>query len=129
MKSGSLTSLNKKEKHKSSVGHIAQSVGGSLMSLASVEKRKGLKKFAKSMGSKMNLSRKKKEGTGDDTSSIGSVGSLNIRTNNPETVRSRQTLEDADPGVVSDDDDFAVSNGNAVYDMMVRIFSKKYILV
>ncbi|RZC39933.1 rab11 family-interacting protein 1 [Asbolus verrucosus] len=106
VKSGSLTDLSKKEKHKSSIGqlsHVAQSVGGSLLSLGSAEKRKGIKKFAKSIGSKMHLRGKKKDGDFDDNSSIGSVGSLK---RNFDKFKSRQTKEDADPGVVSDEDDF-----------------------
>ncbi|KAJ8981466.1 hypothetical protein NQ317_006992 [Molorchus minor] len=82
VKAGSLTDLSKKEKHKSSIGHIAQSVGGSLMSLG-----------------------KKKGHSEDDASSIGSVGSLKIRNNNLGKFKSKQTLEDADPGVVSEDED------------------------
>lgn len=79
------------------------------MSLGSAEKRKGIKKFAKSIGSKMNLKGKKKHGHSEDEgSSIGSVSSLQVR-NNIEKFKSKQTLEDADPGVVSDDDDFTVS--------------------
>ncbi|KAJ3639274.1 hypothetical protein Zmor_002639 [Zophobas morio] len=103
VKSGSLTDLSKKEKHKSSLSHVAQSVGGSLLSLGSAEKRKGIKKFAKSIGSKMHLRSKKKDGDLDDGSSIGSVGSLK---RNFDKVNSRQTKEDADPGVVSDEDEF-----------------------
>ncbi|CAH1153387.1 unnamed protein product [Phaedon cochleariae] len=110
VKSGSLTNLSKKEKHKSSIGqlsHVAQSVGGSLMSLGSAEKRKGIKKFAKSIGSKMNLKGKKKDGGSEyEGSSIGSVGSLKIRSGTFDRFKSRQTPEDADPGVVSDEDEF-----------------------
>ncbi|CAH0562079.1 unnamed protein product [Brassicogethes aeneus] len=112
VKSGSLTELSKKEKHKSSIGQlssVAQSVGGSLLSLGSVEKRKGLKKFAKSIGSKMHLRGKKKDGQFDDgASSIGSVGSLKVRNNSSgfDKFKSKQTRDDADPGVVSEDEDF-----------------------
>ncbi|ERL94642.1 hypothetical protein D910_11917 [Dendroctonus ponderosae] len=107
VKSGSLTNLSKKEKHRSSLSHVAQSVGGSLLSLGSAEKRKGIKKFAKSIGSKMHLKGKKKEESDDGASSIGSVGSLNIRSQTlNRNYKSRQTLEDADPGVVSDEDEF-----------------------
>ncbi|XP_060516245.1 rab11 family-interacting protein 5 isoform X2 [Cylas formicarius] len=110
VKSGSLTNLSKKEKHKSSLGglsHVAQSVGGSLLSLGSAEKRKGIKKFAKSIGSKMHLKGKKKDESDDGASSIGSVGSLNIRSHPlNRRFKSKQTLEDADPGVVSDEDEF-----------------------
>ncbi|KAK9889115.1 hypothetical protein WA026_004386 [Henosepilachna vigintioctopunctata] len=108
VKSGSLTDITKKEKHKSSMGqlsHVAQSVGGSLLSLGSAEKRKGIKKFAKSIGSKMHL-RSRKESDLDDSSSVGSVGSLQRRTNTVfANVKSKQTKEDADPGVVSEDED------------------------
>jgi len=107
VKSGSLTNLSKKEKHKSSLSHVAQSVGGSLLSLGSAEKRKGIKKFAKSIGSKMHLKGKKKDEFDDGASSIGSVGSLNIRSQTlNRKFKSKQTLEDADPGVVSDEDEF-----------------------
>lgn len=113
VKSGSLTNLSKKEKHKSSVGQLSQmahSVGGSLLSIGSAEKRKGIKKFAKSISSKMHLKGKKKDGDGDDSWSIGSVGSLKRR-NGVAKYGSQQTAEDADPGVVSEDDDeFTVSN-------------------
>ncbi|KAL3289883.1 hypothetical protein HHI36_023273 [Cryptolaemus montrouzieri] len=107
VKSGSLTDITKKEKHKSSMGqlsHVAQSVGGSLLSLGSGEKRKEFKKFAKSIGSKIHL-RSKKGSDGDDASSIGSVGSLQRRNNSFSNFKSRQTKEDADPGVVSEDED------------------------
>ncbi|XP_050314188.1 rab11 family-interacting protein 2 [Anthonomus grandis grandis] len=106
VKSGSLTNLSKKEKHRNSLSHVAQSVGGSLLSLGSADKRKGLKKFAKSIGSKMHLKGKKKDET-DDGSSFGSVSSLNIRSQTlNRQFRSKQTLDDADPGVVSDEDEF-----------------------
>lgn len=112
VKSGSLTNLSKKEKHKSSVGQLSQvahSVGGSLLSIGSIDKRKGIKKFAKSIGSKMHLKGKKKDADDGDSLSIGSVGSLKRR-NGSLGIRSQQTIEDADPGVVSeDDDDFTVS--------------------
>lgn len=90
---------------------MAQSVGGSLLSIGSVDKRKGIKKFAKSIGSKMHLKSKRKEGDIDDSSSIGSVGSLRRRNDSfGSKFSSKQTIEDADPGVVSEDDDeFAVS--------------------
>lgn len=107
VKSGSLNDLSKKEKHKSSIGQISHLVGGSLLSIASAEKRKGIKKFAKSIGSKINLKGKKKDG--DDDSSLGSISSFN-NTNQPK-FKSKQTVEDADPGVVSEDEDeFTVSN-------------------
>ncbi|KAL1493299.1 hypothetical protein ABEB36_011379 [Hypothenemus hampei] len=107
VKSGSLTNLSKKEKHRSSLSQVTHSIGGSLLSLGSAEKRKGLKKFAKSIGSKIHLKGKKKHDLDDNSSSIGSVGSLNIRSQIlTQSGKSRQTLEDADPGVVSDEDEF-----------------------
>lgn len=45
---GSLADLSKKEKKGSTLG-----IGGSLLSLGTLEKRKGLKNFAKSLGSKV----------------------------------------------------------------------------
>ena len=99
------------------LSHMAQSVGGSLLSIGSVDKRKGIKKFAKSLGSKMHLKGKKKS-DGDDESSIGSVGSLKRRTgvlekrsfaeDTPKSLKSSQKYGDADPGVISEDDDFTV---------------------
>ncbi|KAF5270461.1 hypothetical protein FQA39_LY08339 [Lamprigera yunnana] len=50
-----------------------QSVGGSI---SSIDKRKGIKKIAKSLGSKMHLRGKKKNVEVDYGSSIGSVGSF-----------------------------------------------------
>lgn len=50
VKAGSLTDLSKKEKNKSST----LGLGGSLLSLGTLEKRKSLKKFAKSLGSKVS---------------------------------------------------------------------------
>lgn len=110
VKAGSLTDLSKKDKHKSSIGqlsHVAQSVGGSLLSLGTLEKRKGLKKFAKSIGSKMNLKHKKKDKE-SECDSMGSVNSLSQRkgTLGNQLKSSKQSAGDADPGVVSDEDEF-----------------------
>lgn len=110
VKSGSLTDLSKKEKHKSSIGslsHMAQTVGGSLLSIGSADKRKGIKKIAKSIGSKMHL-RGKKGHKDEDANSIGSGSLSNLRRHGvllDNTSHSRQTYEDADPGVVSDEDE------------------------
>ncbi|GLV42957.1 Rab11 interacting protein [Carabus blaptoides fortunei] len=110
VKAGSLTDLSKKDKHKSSIGqlsHVAQSVGGSLMSIGSLEKRKGLRKFAKSIGSKMNLKGKGKKGDTDNESLSGSVSSLKRRvgTLDNSLKNSKQVIGDSDPGVVSEDED------------------------
>lgn len=113
VKAGSLTDLSKKEKNKSSISNLASNVGGSLLSIGAIEKRKGLKKFAKSLGSKVHISgigkKKNKDGgeggAGDDGSSFtGSYSS--IGTPSGLTSRqSRQTFGDADPGVISEDED------------------------
>lgn len=117
VKSGSLTDLSKKDKHKSSMGHLshmAQSVGGSLLSITSIEKRKGIKNFAKSISSRVRRKGDNKESDNDDSSSIGSIGSLRRRSKDVglgQVMKSKQTKEDADPGVVSeDDDDFTVKS-------------------
>lgn len=109
VKAGSLNDLSKKDKHKSSIGQlsqVAQSVGGSLMSIGSLEKRKGLKKFAKSIGSKINLKGHKKHDS-DNDSMTGSISSLKKRVGPLENTlkSSKQVPGDADPGVVSEDED------------------------
>ncbi|XP_041975256.1 rab11 family-interacting protein 2 [Aricia agestis] len=105
VKEGSLSDLSKKDKHKSSLSSIAQNVGGSLMSIGSIEKRKGLKKFAKNLGSKINLNKKDKK---SDSSSLGgSVGNLrNSVLSTPDTsTPKRLPTDQADPGVISEDED------------------------
>ncbi|XP_011292973.2 rab11 family-interacting protein 5 [Musca domestica] len=84
VKSGSLTDLSKKEKHKSSIGQLASSVGGSLLSIGQIEKRKGIKKIAKKFGSKLHLptgKKKNKDGIDEDgmsyTGSFASIGTPN----------------------------------------------------
>lgn len=94
VKAGSLTDLSKKEKHKSSLGqlsHMAQSVGGSLLSIGSIEKKKGLKKLAKSIGAKVGRGSKKQisEEVLPEGSIYQSYG---------------QRMGDADPGVISEGD-------------------------
>jgi len=118
VKAGSLTDLNKKDKHKSSLSQITSNVGGSLLSIGSLEKRKSLKKFAKSMGSKMHITGKsKKDKAVDHNAYTDSVNSLNTITNDNNSYKtidhntSRQTFNDADPGVISEDEDeFAFDN-------------------
>ncbi|XP_037934978.1 rab11 family-interacting protein 1-like isoform X2 [Teleopsis dalmanni] len=100
VKSGSLTDISKKDKHKSSIGQLASSVGGSLLSIGTIEKRKGIKKFAKSLGSKMHLNKKKNK-DGDDLSYSGSFASIGT----PNSHRYGQTAGEADPGVISEDED------------------------
>ncbi|XP_011503198.1 PREDICTED: rab11 family-interacting protein 2 [Ceratosolen solmsi marchali] len=101
VRAGSLTDLTKKERHKSSLGQlssVAQSFGGSLLSIASLEKRKGLKKLAKSIGGKVRGKSQNKNKLDDicDEEEIR-VGER------PRTAG--QEHGDADPGVISDEDD------------------------
>ncbi|KFB40156.1 AGAP000116-PA-like protein [Anopheles sinensis] len=136
VKAGSLTDLSKKEKSKSSISNLASSVGGSLLSIGAIEKRKGLKKIAKSIGSKMHISGLgkgkggKESGSGgpaDDGGSMysGSYSSLSgMGASGSSAVtpvagggslaggrQSKQTFGDADPGVISEDEDeFVLDN-------------------
>ncbi|KAL4716062.1 hypothetical protein ACJJTC_002827 [Scirpophaga incertulas] len=104
VKEGSLSDLGKKDKHKSSLSSIAQNVGGSLMSIGSIEKRKGLKKFAKNIGSKINLSKKDKKS--DSSSLSGSIGNLKSSAlSTPEHSTPKRLPGEADPGVISEDED------------------------
>lgn len=114
VKAGSLTDLSKKEKNKSST----LGLGGSLLSLNAFEKRKSLKKFAKSMGSKMHISGKKKDKGQDNDSISSSISSLSMTGSNNNRFEERrfegsQARDDADPGVISEDEDedeFAFDN-------------------
>lgn len=110
VKAGSLSDLSKKEKNKTSK---SSNVGGSLLSLGALEKRKGLKKFAKSLGSRMHISGKSKKdkNLGDNESINDSMSSIGTPTSGYMSRNSRQTVDDADPGVISEDDDeFAFEN-------------------
>ncbi|OWR50677.1 rab11 family-interacting protein 2 [Danaus plexippus] len=105
VKEGSLTDLSKKEKHKSSLSSIAQNVGGSLMSIGSIEKRKSIKKLAKNLGSKMNLTNKKDKKS-DSSSLGGSIGNLRGSIlSTPDTSTPKRSSAEADPGVISEDED------------------------
>lgn len=112
VKAGSLTDLSKKEKNKSST----LGLGGSLLSLNAFEKRKSLKNFAKSMGSKMHISGKKKDKSQDNDSISSSISSLSMTGINNNRFEERrfegsQGHGDADPGVISEDEDeFAFDN-------------------
>uniref|UniRef100_A0AAG5DL59 FIP-RBD domain-containing protein n=1 Tax=Anopheles atroparvus TaxID=41427 RepID=A0AAG5DL59_ANOAO len=134
VKAGSLTDLSKKEKSKSSISNLASSVGGSLLSIGAIEKRKGLKKIAKSIGSKMHISglgkgkegRRDKDGAAggaEDGGSMysGSYSSLSGAGHGSAATlpasgsglgrQSKQTFGDADPGVISEDEDeFVLDN-------------------
>ncbi|XP_012521544.1 rab11 family-interacting protein 2 [Monomorium pharaonis] len=97
VKAGSLTDLSKKERHKSSLGQLstaAQSIGGSLLSIGSLEKRKGLKKLAKSIGNKVKgKSKNRLDGNNLD------------EREEREFKITRQEPGEADPGVISEDED------------------------
>lgn len=112
VKAGSLSDLSKKEKTKSSLSNIAGGVGGSLLSLGTLEKRKGLKKFAKSLGSKMHITGKKKKEKSDDSDSYsGSFSSIGTPSMAIRNHRNIGGLNNADPGVISEDEDeFAFDN-------------------
>ncbi|KAG7310998.1 hypothetical protein JYU34_003851 [Plutella xylostella] len=104
VKEGSLTDLSKKDKHKSSLSSLAQNVGGSLMSIGSIEQRKGIKKFANKLGSKLNLNKKDKKS--DSSSLSGSIGNLKGSAfSTPDHSTPKRISGEADPGVISEDDD------------------------
>ncbi|XP_070075401.1 rab11 family-interacting protein 1 isoform X5 [Drosophila takahashii] len=118
VKSGSLTDLSKKDKHKSSIGQLASSVGGSLLSIGNGEKRRSIKKLAGSLSSKLHIRSKKKhqEGGADDSSSFGgsfaSLGTPNSSNGRGQNGgggsgrrRGGQRAGEADPGVISEDED------------------------
>ncbi|XP_037723746.1 MAP7 domain-containing protein 1 isoform X3 [Drosophila subpulchrella] len=116
VKSGSLTDLSKKDKHKSSIGQLASSVGGSLLSIGNGEKRRSIRKLAGSISSKLHIGGRKKhpEAGGDDSSSfggsfasLGTPNSSNGRGQNGGSGRRRggQRAGEADPGVISEDED------------------------
>ncbi|XP_075218523.1 rab11 interacting protein isoform X1 [Lycorma delicatula] len=91
---GSLADLSKKEKHKSSLGSLAFS--GSLISISSLDKRKGLKKLASKISRKVGKNRKNDE----DNDQVNSQLGLGV---------SKQVPGEADPGVISEgesEDDF-----------------------
>lgn len=104
VKAGSLTDLSKKDRHKSSLGQLstaAQSIGGSLLSIGSFEKHKGLKKLAKSIGNKVK-GKSKSRLDGDH---------LNEKAEDQFRRVTRQEPGEADPGVISEDEDeFTVVN-------------------
>ncbi|KOC59321.1 Rab11 family-interacting protein 1 [Habropoda laboriosa] len=98
VKAGSLTDLSHKERHKSSLGQLstaAHSIGGSLLSIGSFEKRKGLKKLAKSIGNRVKGKSKHNIHKGDD---LDEREEHKFRT-------TRQEPGEADPGVISEDED------------------------
>lgn len=97
VKAGSLTDLTRKERHKSSLGQLssaAHSIGGSLLSIGSIEKRKGLKKLAKSIGNRVKGKSKNKLDKDDPDEREEHV-----------FRKTAQEPGDADPGVISEDED------------------------
>lgn len=98
VKAGSLTDLSHKERHKSSLGQLstaAHSIGGSLLSIGSFEKRKGLRKLAKSIGNRVKGKSKHNMDKGDD---LDEKEEYKFRT-------TQQEPGEADPGVISEDED------------------------
>lgn len=98
VKAGSLMDLTKRERHKSSLGQLsnaAHSIGGSLLSIGSIEKRKSLKKLAKSIGSRVKGKSKSKLNEDD----------LDEKDEHYFRPTNYQEPGEADPGVISEDDD------------------------
>jgi Rab11 family-interacting protein 1/2/5 len=114
VKPGSLNEASKKDSRRASMGQLSQvahNVGGSLASISSVDK-KSFKKLAKSITKKIKKEKKFPEederpasaaATNHTHQTYSSSGSSSSK---PSTITSQQTL-DADPGVISDDDEFA----------------------
>jgi hypothetical protein len=103
VKAGSLTDLSKKDKNRSSLGNLP---GGSLLSLGTIEKRKTLKKFAKSLSSKIHVPGKKKKENLDDLDSYsGSFSSIGTPNSEIRKHNFRMNDTNADPGVISEDED------------------------
>lgn len=95
VKPGSLNDISKKDNRRASLGQLsqaAQNVGGSLASISSVDK-KSFKRLAKTITRKIKKDKKLQE---EDEP-----------VNKNELSASRQAAGDADPGVISDDDEFA----------------------
>lgn len=97
---GSLTDLSKKEKHKSSLGHLSNVVGGSLLSLGSSERKLGIKQIAKSISKKVSKKKRDSNG-GDGASESGSKESIN----HSPFSSSKSSFSNVDPGVISEDED------------------------
>ncbi len=99
VKPGSLNDVSKKDGRRASLGqlsHVAQNLGGSLASISSVDK-KSFKRLAKTITKKMKKDKKLFEEE--------SLPSPNI--NKKQVTITRQGTGDADPGVISDEDEFA----------------------
>lgn len=55
-----------------------------------------------------------------------SSSSINLSVENPNKVKSSQAIDDADPGVISDDDDFPV---NIIFRVNIKLYLLIYIYV
>ncbi|XP_054000309.1 rab11 family-interacting protein 2 isoform X2 [Hylaeus anthracinus] len=107
VKAGSLTDLSRKERHKSSLGQLsnaAHSIGGSLLSIGSLEKRKGLKKLAKSIGNRVK---------GKSKHNLEKVDNLDEKEEHNFKI-TRQQPGEADPGVISEDEDEFTSSASSL---------------
>lgn len=105
VKAGSLKDLSKAGKSRTSIPNL---VGGSLLSLGTLDKRKSLKSLkslTKSLGNK--LKKNKLKGSTDDISSTASTPSLNeFRKYKNDSHHQFDTLHGhADPGVISENED------------------------
>lgn len=106
VKAGSLMDLSKVGKNKSSTS--LANIGGSLLSLGTLDKRKKLKDFTKSFGNKSIFKRSSKSRTSiDNISSSGSSPNMN------ETNYGRHEFHNQghDPGIISEnEDEFILDN-------------------
>lgn len=106
--------MSHKERHKSSLGQLstaAHSIGGSLLSIGSFEKRKGLRKLAKSIGNRVKGKSKHNLDKGDD---LDEKEEHKFRT-------TQQEPGEADPGVISEDEDEFTVNKNLLDIIIISI--------
>lgn len=104
VKPGSLNDVSKKDGRLGSLNQLsqaAQHLGGSLASIGSVDK-KSLKKLAKTISKKMKKEKKVEE----EATVAHSSPNVSKKSSNQLGI-SRQVTGDADPGVISDEDEFA----------------------
>ncbi|XKL59882.1 hypothetical protein PGB90_000898 [Kerria lacca] len=102
VKPGSLNDISKKDSRRASLGqlsHVAQNVGGSLASISSVDK-KSFKKLAKTITRKIKRDKKLHE----------EELAVNSNSNKNNVSFTRQVTGEADPGVISDEDEFVFDN-------------------
>ncbi|CAG7827069.1 unnamed protein product [Allacma fusca] len=99
---GSLSDLSKKDGLRSSFGQLssmASSVGGSLLSLRGKEKKGGLKNLAKAVGSKVSTTLPRRDKKKHSEDQFGTIPEQQVYSSK------KQSHADADPGVISDDED------------------------